>query len=118
MNKLNIEVDAGYAFDYLAILIVKEARDLVDFNVVDNCAFNIAEQIGNLELFESIVHSAEFENLIMRNSDTFDLVDKARKSPATDLAKQVDDSNQERFYAKKALQKKFFGSDMTIEKKS
>lgn len=116
MNNLLISVDAGYAWDYFAILTVKNQKRLIRYDIVEDCKNFLISQMGR-DKFVEIVQSQEFENLCNENSKTFDLVEKARKEDKG-LAHTVDQSNMNRFYAKVAIQKKFFGSEPSIEKKS
>lgn len=115
-NKLFLNCDAGYAWDYYAILVVKNQKKLIRYEVVEDCKNLLMSQLGR-DKFVEIVQSDEFENLCKMNSVTFDLVEEARKDD-NGLAHKVDAANMDRYYAKVAIQKKFFGSEPSIEKKS
>lgn len=115
-SKLSIVVDAGYALDYYSILVVKNLKRLIRYDIVEDCKNALIAQIGR-DKFVEIVQSEEFENLCEKNSVTFDLVEEARKDD-NGLAHKVDAANMDRYYAKVAIQKKFFDSEMSVEKKS
>ncbi|MFA5234016.1 MAG: hypothetical protein WC390_06400 [Sulfurimonas sp.] len=115
-NNLTISVDACYAFDYLAILVIKNQKRLIRYDVVEDCKNFLIGQIGRNKFVE-IMQSQEFENLCQVNSKTFDLVEEARKED-DGLANKVDAANMDRYHAKVALQKSFFSSEPSIEKKS
>jgi hypothetical protein len=97
---IDISVDEGYAFDYLAILWVKEQTD--NFY---KCAEKIASQLGETKHSE-VMGSQEFRNLILANNKVFDLVDRVKKDPC--LGAEVDAANYQRYLAKTSLQKKFW----------
>lgn len=112
MIKLN--VDEGYAFDYLSILQVKNnlypSQDKKE--AFDNCREFLFNQLEN---FNEIFSSEEYFNLLKINETTFHLVDKVRNNELIP-AKDVDDANMERYYCKLALQKKYFSSALTEQK--
>lgn len=111
--KIPLTVDAAYAFDYLAILGVKEMKGLDTVDQTQQCLDDLAALIAPLKLKE-ILCSDEFQRLVAANLKTFNLVDLARENQCE--AKDVDDANTERFLAKKALQVKFFGTDIVETK--
>lgn len=113
---INLNVDEGYAFDYLSILEVKKNLypSKSKKETYQNC-FNFLRQQLTPELFDNILLSKEYHSLYKANKKTFDLVDMARNNgPVT--AKEVDDSNMERFFCKQKLQNKFFDGKLTEEK--
>jgi hypothetical protein len=118
---IKIELEEAFAFDLLAILIVKmfkcddEQKREVIWNEALQLMFNIKSQIGD-QLYYEIFDSEEFKNMIGANRKTFELVDLARNSDEGSLAKQVDISNMERFFCKKALQQAFFKTELKEQK--
>jgi hypothetical protein len=114
---LNIKVDEGYAFDYLAILYVKNLKfntELSKQTYLD-CFFYLKNQIDE-NIYSSIIASEEYLNLIDANIKTFDAVDKARYGEIS--AKEVDNLNMLRYTYKVKLQNKFFSSSEITEKKN
>lgn len=111
---IKINVDEGYAFDYLSILQVKNqlypSQDKKD--AFDNCREFLFNQLEN---FNEIFSSEEYNNLLKINEITFHLVDKVRNNEPVP-AKDVDDANMERFYCKKRLQEKFFDTNLVETK--
>jgi hypothetical protein len=113
---INIEVDEGYAFDYLSILEVKKNLypSETKFSTYNKCANFLKNQLGH-ELFNQVLSSNEYIDLYNSNKKTFNLVDLARKNgPVT--AKEVDDANMERFFCKQKLQNSFFNGNLAEEK--
>lgn len=112
---INLLVDECFAFDYLSILEVKKNMNKDQNNQNWLICFEyLKNQVG--EQFLDIIRSTEYNNLYQANLSTFDAVDKAR-SGGDITAKQVDDCNMERYYAKVALQKRFFPNTQLTEKK-
>jgi hypothetical protein len=98
---LNILVEEGYAYDYLAILMVKgNQQELYNFT-----SGYIAAQVGR-EFHWEILTSKEFQELVDANKKTFDAVEAARYGEIS--AKEVDNCNMMRYNSKIALQSKFF----------
>ena len=113
---INILVDEGYAYDFLAILDVKNTKNLK--NAYDNwrlCQNVLEYQVGK-ELHQKILSSQEYKNLYTVNEETFDAVEKARYGTIT--AKEVDNLNMKRYYCKLDLQNKFFPSTKASESKT
>ena len=108
---INLCVDEGYAFDYLGILEIKNNKNEQAKKNWLNCYNYIKIQVGE-ELFTRIINSKEYQNLVLVNRMTFDAVERARyKNDIT--AKEVDDLNMKRYYAKIELQNKFFDKKTT-----
>ena len=110
-------VDYGYAFDYLAILEVKN-RKMHSPESEENfkkCYNHIRSQIHE-EKWEEVIRSKQYSNMLDANEKTFEAVEQARYGNTT--AKHVDECNMERFYCKKNLQKKFFPDAASVETKS
>ena len=58
------------------------------------------------DLFVQVINSNEYKNMVLVNQKTFDAIELARYGNIT--AKEVDNTNMERFFCKKKLQEKFF----------
>lgn len=114
---LKIQVDEGYAYDFLAILYVKKLKfkTIAADKIYDECFDFLKNQIDE-EKHHLIISSKEYLNLIEANTKTFEAVDKARYEEIT--AKQVDDLNMLRYKYKLELQNKFFPLSKITEKKS
>lgn len=102
---INIPVDYGYAFDYIAILYIKMKNNINLLQYIHICEEQIINQIGH-ELWSKILLSEEFDYLLKVNNNVFDAVEKARYGNIS--AKEVDSLNMKRFEAKLKLQKRFF----------
>jgi len=115
MNKITIEVDFGYAFDFLSIYAVKMEKHYNNVNVKNytEAWHHIKSQIG--DKIHEVMESEEYDNLILANTELFELVDLAK----TDAVKAsvVDAGVYKRFLAKRALQEKFFPDSDKIEQK-
>ena len=107
---LSIVVDEGYAYDYLAILLVKGDKRYHDLTYQ-----NIQSQVG-IDLHEKIIESKEFSNLVDANTQTFNAVQLARYWEIS--AKEVDNCNMTRYNCKIALQNKFFPNNKVLEIKT
>jgi len=108
---INIEVDEGYAFDYLSIQEVKmtenkRGEEIFLANYL-HCYQFLLDQCGEV-IFYKIVNSDFYNDLLKVNEKLFNYVIQARNNECT--AKEVDDTNNERYLAKKALREKFFPS--------
>ena len=104
---LTILVDEAYAFDYLAILLIKYdfSKNELILTKAEECMAHIKSQIGKKKM-EEILSSDEFKKLLDANKKTFEWVDKAKTDSCK--ASDVDKSNYERCKARNALQEKFF----------
>ena len=104
---LTILVDEAYAFDYLAILLIKYdfSKNELILTKAEECMAHIKSQIGTKKM-EEILSSDEFKKLLDANKKTFEWVDKAKTDSCK--ASDVDKSNYERCKARNALQEKFF----------
>jgi hypothetical protein len=110
---INICTDEAYAFDFLSILQIKSDRSDQAKETWQNCYNYIKAQLPK-DLFIQIINSQEYENMVSVNKKTFDAVELARYGNIS--AKEVDSANMERHYAKIALQKKFFLTNLTEQK--
>lgn len=111
---LLLKVDEAYAFDYLSILFVK--KELSDKNKENwnLCYEYLKEQINNENLWNKIINSQEFKEMINANMITFDAVAKAKNNEVS--AQYVDKCNYLRHTAKENFQKIFFNSDLLEQK--
>lgn len=112
---ISILVDPGYAFDYFAILLIKQKHHPALEKYIDHLQRSICSQIGH-ELWQTIISSEEFDHLLKANQTVFDSVELAKTNNIT--AKEVDQKNTSRFLAKIELQKKFFHNNHTQEWKT
>lgn len=112
---INLSVDEAYAFDYLAILEIKKDLSPLAQQTWISCQEYLKQQLDSL-LWQSIIESPEYQYLIHINQEVFLAVDAARYGDIS--AKEVDDKNMQRYYAKKALQEKFFPSKTLTEYKT
>jgi hypothetical protein len=114
---LKIQVDEGYAYDYLAILHVKNLKfNTQSSNQIYADCFDFLKNQIDEKIHFSIIESQEYLNLIDSNMKTFEAVNKARYGEIS--AKQVDDLNMLRYKYKVELQNKFFSDSKITEKKS
>jgi len=110
---IKINVDEGYAFDYLSILEIKstkikENKTLFYFR---ECKNFLNSQL-NGELFNKIYNSNEYSACLKANQETFDAVERARYGKIS--SKEVDNLNMKRYAAKSNLQKKFFNNKLSL----
>ena len=114
---ITILVDEAYAYDYLAILCVKNniIKNLKTLKAKEICENHIIGQVGE-EKHSEIILSKEFENIYDSNLKTFNAVEKARYGEIS--AKEVDELNMERYIKKTLLQNKFFPNMQISELKS
>lgn len=112
---LKISLDEAYVFDMLAILNVKlEKIQGQNENILleryNSLSKEISDQIG-YDLFNKILQSEEFNDMILVNKKVFELIDLSKKDVG--LAKTTDEANFDRYLKKVALQTKFFNFDLT-----
>lgn len=112
---IKISLDEAYVFDILSIFQVKISKFsgeklLKTLESMSDLKEEIIAQIGT-DLFDRVVSSKVYDNLLKANEIVFDLVDEASKSDG--LAKKVDEANHERYIYKQNLQSLFFNSDIT-----
>jgi len=112
---INLNVDEGYAFDYLSILEVKfkNTNSPETSKSFESCKSFLKSQISS-DLFDLIYESKEYHKCKAANQLTFDAVEKARYGNIP--AKEVDDCNMKRYNAKINLQKKFFKNEISEHK--
>jgi len=104
---ISLLVDESFAFDYLSILKVKELNcsGLQPKENYKKCLSHLQERIPKSE-FDKVLSSEEYEGMITTNGKVFLIIEEARKREIP--AKVVDDLNNERYFLRKKLQKKFF----------
>lgn len=102
---IDLLVDEGYAFDYLAILEVKKNNNPEQSEVWMSCSAYLSSQFPQ-ETWRNLISSKEYSKMVEVNQKTFNAVDKARYGEIT--AKEVDICNMQRFEAKQAFRNKFF----------
>lgn len=111
---ITIQVDEGYAYDFLAILDVKRQKNIVNSEKNFKISFeHIESQVGK-DFHNKVFNSEEYLKLVTVNMETFDAVEKARYGSIS--AKEVDELNMKRYYSKVALQKKFFSFEILEQK--
>jgi hypothetical protein len=76
-------------------------------------AQEIKEQVGAQKMNE-ILDSPEYKNLVDKNEEVFEAVDLAKIDAVP--ASLVDKLNYQRYLAKQAIQKKFFGAEIKEQK--
>ena len=108
LTKIRLLVDLGYAFDYFSILELKNKKGALSDSIIDLVRQDIISQISEQD-FNKIYCSVEYKNLLEANIKTFEAVDRAKQNNIT--AKEVDEHNMLRYYAKMALQQAY--SDTT-----
>ena len=112
---INLLVDEAYSFDYLAILFIKKN---INNNCLDTwikCSNHIKSQIGE-DMWNKVVESKEYSDLIEINQQVFDAVERARYGSIS--AKEVDYKNMQRYYQKIKLQNAFFANSQVKETKT
>jgi len=110
---IKISVDESAAFDALSILYVKNdisPRDGLK-KQIEILLSDIQESIG-FDRMSDIICSDEYNILEKSNKEIFLLIDRLRSGEKMD-AKIIDDANTERFKAKKVLQEKFWGTELS-----
>ena len=111
---ITLKVDEAYAFDYLAIL---EIKNKLYPSPQQNAVWLMCKEhlIQKLNNFIDIYNSLEYQELLNSNQITFELIDRLRNGENI-TAKEIDDANMNRFYKKQNLQNKFFNNSLTEEK--
>ena len=107
---VKLTVDEAYAFDYYSILFLKNSNGFLSLEVLQTTKKDLEENLGDV-LVNKILNSQEYKNLLDANKLTFDAVDKAKNDSVK--ASYVDECNYKRMLAKKALQNKFFNTDLS-----
>lgn len=112
---IKISIDEGFAFDVLSISQVKleKCNNSLLKKLNDNfekLKSEISNEIGEDKLL-SILGSEEYQSLKDANQYVFELVDKTKLDNG--LAREVDESNYNRYLKKINLQRKFFNNPVT-----
>lgn len=108
-----LPVDHAFAFDYLAILQVKQMNGLPVGDEIERVENFLKIQHPNMT---AILASQEYQNLYCVNRSVFDAIDAAYKDEIS--ASKVQEVNHKRFKAKQALQKRFWPKSKLCEKKN
>lgn len=108
-----LEVDEAFAFDYLAILMVKLDHGLDVQTEVWGVEAMLARQLKDTS---AILASGAFKKLLKANHDTFEAIEKAHRDEIK--ASNVQLVNHERFEAKQALQRRFWPKEKLRERKT
>jgi hypothetical protein len=111
---LKISLDEAYVFDLLSIYSVKieNSFDHKKIKLLESyklLSSEIINQIGQ-KLYDEILNSDEYKDLISSNKNVFNLVDKSGES---ELSKITSDANYDRYVKKHILQNKFFKTNLT-----
>lgn len=109
-----LPVDEAFAFDYLAVLYVKQANKLDVFDEVKAVENLLQLQVG--ERFEDILESAEFHESYVANANVFEAIEKAHQNAI--LAREVQEINYQRYAAKKQIQAKYWPKNPLMERKT
>ena len=112
---IKIEVDEAYAFDMLAIALVKLEEIANDTEYFDKLYDNIRSEVG-ADLFHKVYLSNEFDDLYNANRKVFDYVEILNNGFTNITALEVHLANMDRFKYKKELQNKFFGTKLLEQK--
>lgn len=112
---ISIRVSEAAAFDAYSILLVKGAHGLPVDKETMALIEDIDSALGRIT-FETVCKSWEFYRLGEFNDQVFDLVSKAARDECK--ASEVDQANQRRYWAKKALQARFWPEQLLTEVKS
>lgn len=112
---IKISVDEAYVFDMLAVFDVKlkklDGEKLATtIEKFSDMIEEVIDQIGQ-DKFNEIYNSVEYKKMIQANQRVFELIDESKNDNG--LAKITDDANFDRHIAKMALQKKYFGGNLT-----
>lgn len=110
----------GVAFDILSVLWIKQQKNSQNLIALRNYTFYrdaIIDEIG-FPLSKAIRQSKEYEDLIIVNTELFNLIDYLKiKQDYECFDKKIDELNFRRSELKVALQKKFFPDSGSIEQK-
>jgi len=114
---IQVYVDEAAAFDMLAIMALKKDKANGNANYED-FKDDLIDVLGIVQL-DDILDSEEYSSLIMANKAVFELIDRVVDDVGYTIpALTVHNANMSRFYAKKALQEKFFGPNTLTEQKT
>lgn len=108
-----IPMDEAGAFDMLAILGIKRDAGLIDDYQIETLCRLMKLQMTE-DAYLSAYLSPEFAALEEANLAMWQIQEAAMRDACK--ASDVDRQNQARYHAKQALQKKFFGGELTEQK--
>lgn len=103
--------DWAYIFDTLSILWVKQVRLGGQEEALSDFVSHVAAQLG-YDLYWQVFGSVEYKAVRQANEALFDGVEQVRHGAGMS-AKDFDDLNQARHRAKQALQRRFWGGELT-----
>jgi hypothetical protein len=107
---LNLPVDEAYAFDYLAILLVKGAHGLDTQHEHEGCRRQLAHQM-EWRQFAGVCASEEFHALVRVNEALYQACERLRSGHPVTTA-EMDRLNLQRWEAKQLLQRLWFASPL------
>lgn len=112
-----LPVDEAYAYDYLAILYVKQEHGLPVGGELWELRRHLMAQEENGHVPVLLVESSpEFERMLEANRTVYDLVEEACQDKCK--ASKVQKANRERYLAKVALQRRFWPDTPLSESKT
>jgi hypothetical protein len=106
--------DWAVIFDHLSILWTKQVKIGGQESQLAELTSHIAGQIG-YDFYWRVFESTEYKAVYQANIALFDGVELVRHSDGMKI-KDFDELNQARHRAKQALQKKFWGAELTEAK--
>jgi hypothetical protein len=115
---IKISVDEAYAFDMLSILQIKAGKSDFDLNNYTIFLYGIYEELPK-NIVNAVLISKEYTAMVEANQAVFDLIERVVTEQEYAIpddwvtALTVHNANMKRFYAKKALQEKFFEENLT-----
>lgn len=112
---IRLPVSEAYAFDYLAILVVKGERGVEQRDAWKPLAVDLSRQVGAIR-FKLVKRSPEWRRMLAANRRVFLLVERAARGRCE--ARDVEQSNYERYLAKRELQERFWPGEPLAERKS
>ena len=112
---LLLPVDPAYAFDYLAVLMVKKNKGLDVVDDLDRVERSLLSQLGQTQYYP-IMSSPEFNGCFQANLEVFDAIEKAHQGRIG--ARKVQEINHKRFEAKRSLQERFWPEVPITERKT
>lgn len=111
-GKCHLEVDCAFAMDYLTILEVKQIRLHIPMHDWTNNHTLLSCQLGS-SMMDKVVVSPEYSALFRANLALFDVIEQVRNGDGLVDPKHFDNLNVARHKAKQALQRAFWGSELT-----
>jgi hypothetical protein len=113
-----IEVDEACAFDMLSILQIKSSKSDADLNNYTIFLTGIYDELPS-NVVNAVLKSKEYTVMVDANQKVFNLIEQVVKEQEFAIpddwvtAITVHNANMKRYYAKKALQEKFFEENLT-----